>query len=122
MGPIQGGPLGQWQEPAREKSASPPPGPATDTIQVLTSNPGEGYEEDPGTKDIEIEEEGQPPGEPTKEQGKEETSSIVRQALGRLRKKAEEEKNQEERHTLEVWERIQEREKSFREGNGGVNW
>ena len=121
-GPRQGGPQGQGQGPARERLASPPPGPATDTIQVPTSTPGEGYEEDPGNKDIEIEEEGQPPGEPTKEQGKGETSGIVSQALRRLRKKAEEEKNQEERHTLKVWERIQEREKSFSEGNGGVDW
>ena len=51
--------------PARERSASLP-GQATDTIQVPTSNPREGCVEVPGTKDLEIEEEGQYPGEPTK--------------------------------------------------------
>ena len=51
------------------------------------------------------------------EQEKVETSSSVFQVLGRLDKKAKEEKVQEEMHTLKVWEKIQEREKSAREGN-----
>ena len=42
-------------------------------------------------------------------------------ALEGLRRKLEEEKNQEERHTLELRKKIQEREKSFSEGSGGVD-
>ena len=40
------------------------------------------------------------------EREKVETSSSVRQVLGRLHKKAKEEKVQEEMHTLKVWEKI----------------
>ena len=76
--------------------ASPPPGPATQTIQVPTIPPGEGYEKVPGTKDIEIEEGGQPLGEPTKEWENEETNGSVSKAIGRLHKGAEGEKNQED--------------------------
>ena len=103
-------------------SASPPPGPVTQTIQVPTSPPGEGYEEVPGTKDIKIEEGGQPLGEPTKERENEETSDSVSKAIGRLRKEAEGEKNQEEMHALEIRKKIQEIEKAFSEGNGEIDW
>ena len=57
---------------------------------------------------IEINEERQPPWEQITEREKGETSSNVRQVLGRLHKKAEEEREQEERHALDVREKIKE--------------
>ena len=120
-GPRQGCSQGQGQGPARGMATGSPQGPATATIQVPPSAPREGCEEHPGTTDLDIEEEGQPPGEPGKEQGNEETSGSASKAFGRLRRKVEEEKNQEEGHTLELRKKIQEREKSFSEGSRGVD-
>ena len=82
---------------------------------------GSVWEEDPGTTDLEIEEEGQPPGEPVKEQGNEETRGSASEALGRLRRKIEEKKHQEERRNVSLWKKIQDSERSFSEGAGELD-
>ena len=113
----------QGQSPARGGLTTHPPGPATDPIQAPPNTLREGREGDPGTTYIEIEEEKQPPGETAQEQGKEEMhGNSAGEVLEGLRRKLEEEKNQEERHTLKLWKKIRERERSFSEGIGGLDW
>ena len=85
-----------------------PSGPAIDPIQAPPNTPRGGKEEDPG--------------EPAQEQGKEETrGNSAGEVLEGLRRKLEEERNQEERHTLKLRKTIRERERSFSEGIGGLD-
>ena len=99
-----------------------PPGPATDPIQAPPNTLREGREGDPGTTYIEIEEEKQPPGETAQEQGKEEMhGNSAGEVLEGLRRKLEEEKNQEDRPTVKLWKKIRERESSFGEGTRGLD-
>ena len=111
----------QEQGPARE-ALTTPLGPATAPIQVTHNTPREGSKEDPGTPDIGIEEEEQPPGVPAQEQGNEETcGDSTGEVLKGLCRKLEEEKNQEDSRTIKLLKKIREREKSFEEGTGGLD-
>ena len=70
-----------WAGSCLRPSTGPPQGPATATIQVKPSNPGEGWEEDPRIAGLKIEEEQQPTGEPVQEPGREETSGSTSKTL-----------------------------------------
>ena len=108
MGPRQCCSHWQGQGPARGALTTHPPGPAIDPIQAPPNTPREGKEEDPG--------------EPAQEQGKKETrGNSAGEVLERLHRKLEEEKDQEERHTLELWKMIRDRERSFSEGIRGLD-
>ena len=62
--PDSTAPIGKGRVLPKGRRRIPPPEPAAAPIQVPPNTPREGREEDPGTADIQIEEEEQPPGEP----------------------------------------------------------
>ena len=107
-----------WAGSCLRPPTGPPQGPATATIQVTPSNPGEGWEEDPRIAGLKIEEERQPTGEPVQEPGREETSGSTSKALERLHRKIEEKKLQEEGRNVSLWKKVQDEARAFSEGAG----